>query len=43
MDQTWKNCKKPNFGSDFGLFGSKLDPQFFFILIFFAGFSSTSS
>ena len=30
MDQTWENGKKPNFGTDFGTFGSNLDPEFFF-------------
>ena len=30
MNQTWENDKKPNFGPDFGLFGTNLGPQNFF-------------
>ena len=27
MNRTWQNGARPNFGLDFGLFGSNLDPQ----------------
>ena len=30
MHQTWENGKKPNFGTDFGLFNQNVDPQIFF-------------
>ena len=30
MNQTWKNGKKPSFGSDFDPFGLNLGPQNFF-------------
>ena len=30
MNQTWENKKKPNFGSNFGLFGPNLGPLNFF-------------
>ena len=30
MNQTRENNKKPNFGSDFGLFGPILDPETLF-------------
>ena len=38
MNQTWENGKKPNFGPNFGLFGSNLGPQDYFV-----GFTSISS
>ena len=41
MNQACENDKKPNFGPDFGLFGTNLDSNFFFF--FFASFTSTSS
>ena len=31
MNQTWENGKKPNFGSDFGLFWPKFGPQKFLL------------
>ena len=30
MNQTWENCKKPSFGSDFCTFSPNLDCQYFF-------------
>ena len=30
LNQTWENCKKPNFGPNSGLFGQNFDHQFFF-------------
>ena len=34
MNQIWGNWKKPRFGTDFGSFGLKLGPKFFFSCIF---------
>ena len=35
MNQAWENGKKTSFGSDFGPFGSNLDPQKFFYGFYF--------
>ena len=33
MNKIWEDGKKPNFGPDFGLFGPKLGPNFFFSVL----------